>query len=94
MFQVTVLDIEIQQIERQILGAERKRDAALRQLNNLAQQKQQAAEVQDFLRDKFTNHCALSVSAAGDRRRCTDRCSMSHGAGRGRRSGHSSWSAS
>ncbi|WP_271589180.1 neuraminidase-like domain-containing protein [Bradyrhizobium sp. CCBAU 53415] len=56
VFQVTVLDIEIQQIERQILGAERKRDAALRQLNNLAQQKQQAAEVQDFLRDKFTNH--------------------------------------
>jgi hypothetical protein len=56
VFQVTVLDIEIQQIERQILGAERKRDAALRQLNNLAQQKQQAAEIQDFLRDKFTNH--------------------------------------
>jgi hypothetical protein len=28
----------------------------LRQLNNLAQQKQQAAEIQDFLRDKFTNH--------------------------------------
>jgi hypothetical protein len=56
IFQVTVLDIEIQQIERQILGAERKRDGALRQLNNLAQQKQQAAEIQDFLRDKFTNH--------------------------------------
>ncbi len=30
--------------------------SALRQLNNLAQQKQQAAEIQDFLRDKFTNH--------------------------------------
>ncbi|WP_373509400.1 neuraminidase-like domain-containing protein [Thiocapsa sp.] len=56
IFQVTVLDIEIQQIERQILGAERRRDSALRQLNNLAQQKQQAAELQDFLRDKFTNH--------------------------------------
>ena len=56
IFQVTVLDIEIQQIERQILGAERKRDSALRQLNNLVQQKQQAAELQDFLRDKFTNH--------------------------------------
>lgn len=56
VFQVTVLEIEIQQIERQILGAERKRDAALRQLNNLAQQRQQAAEIQDFLRDKFTNH--------------------------------------
>jgi len=56
IFQVTVLDIEIQQIERQILGAERRRDVALRQLNNLVQQKQQAAELQDFLRDKFTNH--------------------------------------
>jgi hypothetical protein len=56
IFQVTVLDIEIAQIERQILGAERKRDSALRQLNNLVQQKQQAAEIQDFLRDKFTNH--------------------------------------
>lgn len=56
IFQVTVLDIEIQQIERQILAAERKRDSALRQLNNLVQQKQQAAEIQEFLRDKFTNH--------------------------------------
>lgn len=56
IFQVTVLDIEIQQIERQILGAERRRDSALRQLNNLVQQKQQAAELQEFLRDKFTNH--------------------------------------
>lgn len=56
VFQVTVLDIEIQQIERQILAAERKRDSALRQLNNLVQQKQQAAEIQEFLRDKFTNH--------------------------------------
>lgn len=56
IFQVTVLDTEIQQIERQILAAERRRDAALRQLNNLVQQKQQAAELQDFLRDKFTNH--------------------------------------
>ncbi len=56
IFQVTVLDIEIQQIERQILGAERRRDSALHQLNNLIQQKQQAGELQDFLRDKFTNH--------------------------------------
>ncbi|MFM0007486.1 hypothetical protein PQR57_41890 [Paraburkholderia dipogonis] len=56
IFQVTVLDVEIQQMERQILGAERRRDSALRQLNNLVQQKQQAAELQDFLRDKFTNH--------------------------------------
>lgn len=56
IFQVAVLDIEIQQIERQILGAERRRDVALRHLNNLVQQQQQAAELHDFLRDKFTNH--------------------------------------
>ena len=56
IFQVSVLDIEIEQIERQILGAERRRDSALRQINNLALQKQQSAELQDFLRDKFTNH--------------------------------------
>ncbi len=56
IFQVAVLDIEIQQIERQILAAERRRDSAVRQLNNLVQQKQQAADVRDFLRDKFTNH--------------------------------------
>ena len=56
IFQVAVLDIEIQQIERQILAAERRRDSALGQLNNLVQQKQQAAELHDFLRDKFTNH--------------------------------------
>ncbi|MFM5885377.1 MAG: neuraminidase-like domain-containing protein [Novosphingobium sp.] len=56
IFQVTVLDIEIQQIERQILAAERRRDTALRQLNNLVQQMEQSAEIQDFLRDKFTSH--------------------------------------
>ncbi len=54
--QVTVIDIEIDQIERQILGSERRRDVALRQLNNLQQQQEQAAEVQNFLRDKFTSH--------------------------------------
>jgi hypothetical protein len=54
--QVEVLDIEIEQIERQILAAERRRDIALRELNNHQRQIEQAAEVQDFLRDKFTNH--------------------------------------
>jgi hypothetical protein len=54
--QVTVIEIEIDQIERQILGAERRRDVALRQLNNFQQQHEQAAEVQNFLRDKFTSH--------------------------------------
>lgn len=54
--QVEVLDIEIEQIERQILAAERRRDVALRELNNHRRQMEHAGEVQDFLRDKFTNH--------------------------------------
>lgn len=54
--QVDVLTIEIEQIERQILAAERRRDIALRELNNHQQQIENAAEVHDFLRDKFTNH--------------------------------------
>ncbi len=54
--QVEVLDIEIEQIERQILAAERRRDIALRELNNHQTQIEHAREVQDFLRDKFTNH--------------------------------------
>ncbi|HLG60443.1 MAG TPA: hypothetical protein VKY19_00815 [Ktedonosporobacter sp.] len=54
--QVQVLDIENDQIERQILAAERRRDIALRELNNHQQQMEHAVEVQDFLRDKFTNH--------------------------------------
>ncbi len=54
--QVQVLDIENDQIERQILAAERRRDIALRELNNHQQQMEHAAEMQDFLRDKFTNH--------------------------------------
>jgi hypothetical protein len=54
--QVEVLDLEIQQDERQILAAERRRDSALRELNNQRRQVEQLAEVQDFLRDKFTSH--------------------------------------
>ena len=54
--QVEVLDIEIQQIERQILAAERRQDGALRELNNHQRQIENSKEVQDFLRDKFTNH--------------------------------------
>ncbi|GCE06809.1 neuraminidase-like domain-containing protein [Dictyobacter aurantiacus] len=55
-YQVQVLTIEIEQIRRQILAAERRRDVALRELNNHRQQMEQSAEVLDFLRDKFTNH--------------------------------------
>jgi hypothetical protein len=54
--QVDVLKIEIEQIERQILAAERRRDIALRELNNHQRQLEHSAEMQDFLRDKFTAH--------------------------------------
>jgi len=54
--QVEVLGIEIEQIERQILAADRRRDIALRELNNHRRQIEHAGEVHDFLRDKFTNH--------------------------------------
>jgi hypothetical protein len=51
-----VLILEIEKIEREILAADRRRDNALRELNNHEQQIENAAEVHDFLRDKFTNH--------------------------------------
>ena len=54
--QVDVLTVEIEQIERQILAAERRRDIALRELNNHQRQIEHASEVQEVLRDKFTNH--------------------------------------
>lgn len=54
--QVDVLDLELQQIERQLLAAERRRDIALRELNNHQIQIDQSRETHDFLRDKFTNH--------------------------------------
>ncbi|HYT68978.1 MAG TPA: neuraminidase-like domain-containing protein [Vicinamibacterales bacterium] len=54
--QVEVLDIEIHGLERQILGSERRRNIALQELNNHQRQIEQSKEVQDFLRDKFTNH--------------------------------------
>src|SRR6266567_8595574 len=54
MHQVQTLPIEIQQIELQILGAHRRRDQALQELNNQQRQIEHATEVLDFLRDKFT----------------------------------------
>jgi hypothetical protein len=54
--QVTVISIEIEQIERQILGAERRRAQALRELNIAQRQIEHSAETQHFLRDKFTSH--------------------------------------
>lgn len=56
LHQVEVLGVEVEQIERQILAAERRRAVALRELNNHQRQIEHAAEVHDFLRDKFTNH--------------------------------------
>ena len=54
LHQTQTLPIEIQQIELQILGAHRRRDQALRELNNQQRQIEHATEVLDFLRDKFT----------------------------------------
>jgi hypothetical protein len=54
--QVDVYTIEVEQRERDILAAERRRDSALRELNNHQQVMENTAEIHDFLRDKFTNH--------------------------------------
>ncbi len=54
--QVDLFTIEIEQIERQILAAERRRDSALQELNTHRQAMANTAEVHDFIRDKFTNH--------------------------------------
>jgi hypothetical protein len=52
--QMQVLPIEIQQVELQIMGAHRRREQAMRELNNQQRQIENATEVEDFLRDKFT----------------------------------------
>ena len=54
--QIDLLTIEIQQIERQILAAQRRRDQLLNDLNSFARQLEQSREIHDFLRDKFTAH--------------------------------------
>ncbi|MEU0988143.1 neuraminidase-like domain-containing protein [Streptomyces sp. NPDC005953] len=54
--QVEVLDIELEQVERQILSAERRRDLALHELNSHQRQLEHSAEVRDYLRSKFTSH--------------------------------------
>lgn len=53
---VDLYTIEVDKIERDRLAAVRRRDIALRELNNHRQTMQNAAEVQDYLRDKFTGH--------------------------------------
>jgi Tc toxin complex TcA C-terminal TcB-binding domain/Protein of unknown function (DUF2934) len=52
--QMQVLPIEIRQTELQILGAQRRRDQAMQELNNQQRQVEHSTEVLDFLRDKFT----------------------------------------
>jgi hypothetical protein len=54
--QVQILDIQIEQTELQILGAERRRNQTLRELNIQQRQIEQSTDILDFLRDKFTNH--------------------------------------
>jgi hypothetical protein len=54
--QQQVLAIEIQQVERQILGAQRRRDQMLHDINVHRRQMEHAAEVDAFLHGKFTNH--------------------------------------
>jgi hypothetical protein len=56
IYQTQVLAIEIHQAERQILGAQRRRDQALTELNSHRRQMEQLEEVKNFLRDKFTAH--------------------------------------
>ncbi|MEU9662851.1 neuraminidase-like domain-containing protein [Streptomyces chartreusis] len=54
--QVQVLDLETEQIERQILGAERRRDAALHELDDQQLHAEHAAAVQQMVRDRLTGH--------------------------------------
>jgi len=51
---VQTIPIDIQRNELEILGAHRRRDKALRELNNHQRSLEHASEVLDFLRDKFT----------------------------------------
>ncbi len=53
--QAKVLTIEVDQAELQILASERRRDQTLREVNNQERQIEHSIEVQDLLRDKFTN---------------------------------------
>jgi hypothetical protein len=52
--QVDVITLEIAQLKRQQLGSERRRDMALRDLNNHQTQLENMAEIDDFMRDKIS----------------------------------------
>ena len=52
--QVDVITIELLQIERQKLAADRRKAISLRELNSQQREIEHSIEVQDFMRDKFT----------------------------------------
>jgi hypothetical protein len=54
--QVDMATLEIQQIKRQYLASLRRRDVALRELNNHQRQMEHSAEVQHLLTGKFTKY--------------------------------------
>ncbi|WP_445282329.1 Tc toxin subunit A-related protein [Streptomyces sp. DSM 118148] len=54
--QVEIHDIEIEQIERQILATERRRDAALHELDEQQLRWEQARITEEIVRDKLTGH--------------------------------------
>lgn len=54
--QIDLCVIEIAQIKRQILASQRRKDVALRELNNHQRQLEHAGEVMDFMRDKYSRH--------------------------------------
>jgi hypothetical protein len=54
--QIDICTLEIEKLIREILGAERRCDAALRELNNQQHMIEQGRELEDFLRGKFTDH--------------------------------------
>jgi len=54
--EIDVLTIEVQQMERQIHAANRRRDIAFREIDSHQRSIEHGSEVQNFLRDKFTKH--------------------------------------
>ncbi|MEU7903556.1 neuraminidase-like domain-containing protein [Actinoplanes sp. NPDC049118] len=56
MFQREVATLEIAQAERNILAAERRRAAALAEVNSVQRQVENSREVMELLRDKATSH--------------------------------------
>ncbi|MFI5915061.1 neuraminidase-like domain-containing protein [Dactylosporangium sp. NPDC051541] len=54
LHEVQTLPIDIEQTEMLILGAHRRRDQAMTELNNQQRQIEHSTETLDFLRDKFT----------------------------------------